>query len=610
MEIIILVAGILGFIYLNNRIKELQRFIISGAQAGAKTAPAAAPQQVTAAVAPTAPAAPERKESGEEVGGRWLGKIGIAAVFIGIAIFLQYAFTNGWIGPKGQVTLGLIAGVILLGIGQLVRAKYRAYSDVLMGGGIGVLYLSIFAASYLYKLINQPMALVFILLVTALSVVISLTDGAITLAMIGIIGGFVVPFFISIGNDINFSLLTYILLLDLGVLAISFREHWTKLNHVAFWGTVLVYTTWHGQFYTELALPLALFFLSAYFLIFLIATIAHHVGRHEPSNVADMLLLTVNAIGYFGFCYAILNNSYHDLMGFFALLLAVVYAAVSYLSLATNPSRTLLNYYLPGIAVFFLTIAVPLQVSGEWITLAWIVESVILVLLGRKTNQPIFSAFGIIVYLIGVLKLFIGSNAFFSSGNVTPFLNNTFFLFLVAIVAAYSIGFMIKSAPGPIMGARALTLAAIFFVAANILTVWDITAETNRVYRQKILAAYTAQSQENAKQYNYSGTYSYNSKYSSDVKSLKNQNNTAVSIIWALYAIALIAIGFIARSRIFRMLGLAFFFITAVKIFIDVWSLGRIYAVVSSIVFGVIALLASFAYSKYQHRIKEMMYEQ
>ena len=80
-----------------------------------------------------------------------------------------------------------------------------------------------------------------------------------------------------------------------------------------------------------------------------------------------------------------------------------------------------------------------------------------------------------------------------------------------------------------------------------------------------------------------------------------------VSIVWALYAAMLTVIGFAKKYVSVRRMGLILFIITACKVVIDVWNLGELYRVVSFIVFGAIALTASFMYVKYKDRLKQIV---
>jgi uncharacterized membrane protein len=86
-----------------------------------------------------------------------------------------------------------------------------------------------------------------------------------------------------------------------------------------------------------------------------------------------------------------------------------------------------------------------------------------------------------------------------------------------------------------------------------------------------------------------------------------NLSNTSVSILWAIYAAFLTFIGFAKRYPAVRRMGLTLFIITAFKVVIDVWSLGEIYRIVSFIVFGIIALAASFVYVRYKDRLKDIV---
>ncbi|MDO8482842.1 MAG: DUF2339 domain-containing protein [bacterium] len=627
LQIIFIVVAVIGFISLSGRISRLETLAKKGrlleerprAEAGQEVAPAtisessvfSAMTEKASTASPQTPVAP-RIIATEEEGGRWLGKIGIVALLLGVSFFLKYAFDNNLIGVVGRVILGLVSGVALLAIGQFLRTKYQRYSDILMGGGIGILYLTIYASFSFYNLISQPTAFIFLFCVTALAVVISVIDKAFQLAVMGIFGGFLTPFLISTDNNAMVALFSYVLILDIGVLAISFQEKWLKLNYLAFIGTALLFLGWFVRFYSEDQLFLTMVFLSSYFLIFLIATIAHHLIRHEVSNGSDLALVTFNAIAYFGMSYLMLNLHYHAFMGFFAVMLALLYFFLAFLSLSAGSEDKFLNLYLSGIAVLFLTLAIPIQLNGTWITLAWLIESVIIAGFSTAVPKARFHAYGPIVYAVGLIRLF--STEVFSSYNSlspTPFFNKSFFLFVMAIIAAYILGFFYEQArEEEIIAFKPKTLAAIFLVLANLITVYSLTTEVSRMYDQKVQIEYSIQATEQKQQANYQGNYYSGYANKSDVVvSLENQRNTAVSILWALYAIILTIVGFATRSKTFRSFGLIFFFVTAFKILIDVWSLGPLYRIISSITFGVIALLGSFAYAKYKDRIKQIINE-
>src|SRR6185437_6123386 len=117
-------------------------------------------------------AAPARTINAQElesiIGRRWLGWAAVALILFGTAFFLKYAFDNRWIGELGRVTIGVIAGVALLALGfRYHRRKWGAFSHILTGGGITLLYLSAYASFGYYHLVTQKVAFVWLVILIA-----------------------------------------------------------------------------------------------------------------------------------------------------------------------------------------------------------------------------------------------------------------------------------------------------------------------------------------------------------------------------------------------------------------------------------------------------------
>ena len=134
----------------------------------AEAAPPTPPSPRPPAAPPAPPAAPAGGLDLETlIAGRWLNRIGIAAVLLAVAFFLKYAFDNNWVGPGGRVAIGLLAGAGLLVYSQwLLGRGYRYFADGMTGLGGGVLYLSLYAAWDYYHLVPQGVAFAFIIFVT------------------------------------------------------------------------------------------------------------------------------------------------------------------------------------------------------------------------------------------------------------------------------------------------------------------------------------------------------------------------------------------------------------------------------------------------------------
>lgn len=373
-----------------------------GAKESVAPSPAPAPQYASEANNVTSSIPTESKE---ETSARWLGRIGAIAVLLGVVFFLKYAFDNNWIGPVGRVSIGVLFGIVMAGLGQRIRTKYQNYSDILIACGVGVLYLSIYASYGFYHLVIPAVALFLMALVTAFALLIAVVDGSIGLAVFATLGGFATPVALSTGENHLVGLSLYMIILDLGVFGAAFYKKWLKLNVIAFIGTLFLFEGWMSTYYSEAQLAMTFLFGSVFFGLFLATSILHHLLRKEPTTVSDLLLITANAAWYFSLGYRLFDPLYHEYLGFFAFLLSALYLAIAYVSFSSNRADRTLNLFLPGIAVVFLTIAIPLQLTGLYISVAWLAEAVVLLATSLYLRERVMQVFAWLVLVLGIASV-------------------------------------------------------------------------------------------------------------------------------------------------------------------------------------------------------------
>ncbi|MCH7605024.1 DUF2339 domain-containing protein, partial [Patescibacteria group bacterium] len=181
----------------HKRLRSLEERVFQGVETPiAKEAPPLPPSPLERKVV----LSPEIKKPAQEkdwesiLGGNWMVKIGIAAVTLGVGFFLKLAFDNDWIGPTGRIILGIAGGFVLMGLGEYWKKKYAHYAQILTGGGIIILYVTIYAAHTLYELLGPFSAFGFMALVTVTSGLLAIRYNQATVAVIGILGGFMTPF--------------------------------------------------------------------------------------------------------------------------------------------------------------------------------------------------------------------------------------------------------------------------------------------------------------------------------------------------------------------------------------------------------------------------------
>jgi uncharacterized membrane protein len=551
----------------------------------------------------------KKTEYKEESSGEILGKIGIGALVLGVSFFLKYAFDNNWIGPTGRVFIGILVGGILIALGQYLRKKYDVFSEIMFGGGIAILYLSFYAAHSFYNIIDSFSTGIFMVLVTVLTFTFSFINKDNKLAILAVTGGFLTPYIIGASGNNMTEIFSYLVILNIGVLAITIFKKWPELVAVAIIGTAINFFTWFSSHYTESVLGSTVFFLIISFIIFFIASVYRIIILKVKSTEVDYFLLLANAFGFYGTFYSIVKPMHESMLGFYTLIIAIFYIIVAYLSNKNNNEDRALNIFLPGMAVAFLSIVVPIQFSGAYIAILWFVEACVLYLIALSISNRGFQIMGICVYALGILN-FIGWNTKdVISFDFVPFMNKAFGILVVAIISAYTIAY-IYNKYGSISEEIKKNGTIIFIVVANIISIYALSTQIIFYFNSQNLIIennFSTRSEMvsyNGGSYNNYGGGLDRSNLETARTSNKNKSNTSLSILWAVYAAILTAVGFAKRSSSLRIFGLSLFILTAVKIFIDVWSLGPLYRIISFIGLGIIALVASFVYVKYKDRLK------
>jgi len=582
MTIIISLAIVLGFyLTIAGRLKTLEEAVSKLQGEGSQQQPEVQPQQPTQTMyqkveVPQPLKVEVRHESSEETFGKTLGIIGIFAVLFGIGFFLKFAFDNNLIGITGRLLIGVGLGTLVIVLGWLIKAKYQVFSYLLSGGGIGVLFVTSYTAHVLYNVISVPTAFLLFGIITIISVGLSIFDGKMLLACIGVAGGFFAPFLISVGNENFIPLFSYILIINVGVVGIAYIYRWLALHYIAFIGTIFSVMAWLSGLGNDSDRILFFSFVALYFIVFLGLSTFHHLFRKELSTPGDTGFIGLNALWFGVVSYIVLNPIIPDAMGLFVFGVACLYFTLSYISFITLKEDKILNVTLPLIGVIYLTIAIPIQFNGEWLAVMWLIEAFCLCLAAYTINGKKLYIYGIIVYFIGLVRLFYSEAVYRGDfDSFLPVFNGRFVLFAFAILCGFGIaGILYSAARREQKINEDLNILTVFIgIVTQVITLFLITSEIHYFYKtQELLVA--------------------------------GQESMMVSIVWALYAALLTVLGFVLRVRILRYLGLSLFVLTAAKLFVDLWALGPLYRIVTSIVFGVIALICSFLYARFKNHIK------
>ncbi|MCE5279928.1 MAG: DUF2339 domain-containing protein [Planctomycetaceae bacterium] len=369
--------------------------------------PAPAPQHVWAE--PPAPHVPPAGESMEsQIGKKWMTWAGAIVLLLGTVFFLKYAFDNDWIGPTAQVMLCALGGMIAIAAGIFcLEKRWRILGQGLIGLGLGVLYATFYSACSVYepKVMDNAVSFAFMILVTAIGVAMAVRYNAMTLAVLALLGGLLTPVLVSTGENRREALFTYLLILDLGVLAVALWRNFRALDALALVGTIILYLGWYGQHYSTEQLAPAMIWLTVFYLVFLIEPFAYNLATRTAVGVERFLMAIVNATFYMIMAWTMLYGRYDYTLGFIALGMAAAYLAVGTLlrRRIESDTRSLLASIV--MAVTFLTLAVPLHLSANGIMLAWVAEAPVLLFLAYRYRYQPARVLAAMVLAVGIITL-------------------------------------------------------------------------------------------------------------------------------------------------------------------------------------------------------------
>jgi len=122
-------------------------------------------------------------------------------------------------------------------------------------------------------------------------------------------------------------------------------------------------------------------FQSAVFLIFLLAEMGRRLVRRVSGTFEDLVLLMINPFVFFATAYHLLNTDHHDWMGVFAIGMALLYAGAAKILLTRHATTQTQLLYMIAVALTFVTLAIPIQLKSNWITIGNQRN-------GRYTNLP------------------------------------------------------------------------------------------------------------------------------------------------------------------------------------------------------------------------------
>jgi uncharacterized membrane protein len=429
-----------------------------------------------------------REEWESFVGGKLLNRIGALALVIGLGFFMKYAFDNNLISETVRVLIGVVVGFVCLGFAYRTHQKgFQIFAQGLVGAGIAILYLSVYASFNFYSLLPQWLAFLMMSCVTAMALALGIYFNSRVIGLFGWAGGFLTPIMLSTGSANEIGLFTYIALLNVGLLAIVFMKNdWQIIEPLTLVSTWIMYWAWFFKFYHESDLIITVFFISVFWLLFFGLDFARFRLLSNSATPLQHTVAVFNTIIYYTILYHLIDYNHHSWMAGVTIILAGIHIGIFWW---LNHHKSvheivIIRYVLTAITLAVLATAIHFENFRT--VIGWSIEAAALLWFGIQWRKSFVWFAAIVLFIFSIVKLAATQGAF-SYIPIESFqllLNERSLTFVVLSLALGVSAYRLPKIEDPIGKYSNLLHSAWCIVLFTLLTV-----ETNDYFQQDILSA-------------------------------------------------------------------------------------------------------------------------
>jgi len=379
---------------------------------------------------------PSKKQVNYEkfIGENLFGKIGILIFVIGVGFFVKYAIDKNWINETFRTVLGFLTGAALLFVAERLQKKYRTFSSLLAGGAFAVFYLTVAIAFHYYHIFSQTVAFIILVAITIFMSVLSVIYDRRELAIIALVGGFLAPFIVSSGEGSYQVLFTYVSILNLGMFGLSIYKKWSELPIISFVFTCFIMASFLLLSYSSRSTVISghlLMFATLFYFIFLLPVFSILRGEkiQAMSRGLVFVIITNNFVYLLSGILFLKNMGLSfKASGLLSLFIALVNLGLVLWLWKNRKEYKFLVHTTLGLVLTFVSITVPIQLDGNYITLLWASEMVLLLWLYVKSKIRVYEyAAKVLVGLTFVSYLMDVYSVMFEHHSLdTIFLNSSF----------------------------------------------------------------------------------------------------------------------------------------------------------------------------------------
>ncbi|MFZ2149563.1 MAG: DUF2339 domain-containing protein [Minisyncoccia bacterium] len=391
----------------------------------------------------------------------WLMKLGAGLFIIGFGWFVSYAFINNWIGPVGRISIGIVAGVIIMALGFKRMMKHPSQGAVFMALGAGMAMLTIFAGRSIYQFFTPVSAVMFDFVIVAFVSFASYKFKLPQLAYIAQILAFVAPLLTAGQTDAVF-LFSYLLFISIATLFLAGITGWRKLIVFSLFFVGMYSVPYMGDFYFNSRYsndaPIILNFAYLFSMLYLLSGMFAVIKKGVQEQETEIVLAVLNGLFLFMWIYNVAPAEWSSMI--FAAW-AVVFAFGSFT--AFKFSSKLAPFYAYGsVAIAFIGAATSAELDGASLVIAFAMEALLILLCVLSLTKDTKAAGR--AALVFIFPVVLSVSSMMSYANSAELWSADFFALLLVAVALISAGRILNHLETPNKEEGEINLGSMFIV--------------------------------------------------------------------------------------------------------------------------------------------------
>ena len=329
---------------------------------------------------------------------RWLVRIGIALVTGSVVYFAKLSIDRGWMGATGRVItmVGCGTAACIVGIWFVKRTRYGIIGQALAALGSAMLYLGFGLAHRFFDppvISSAGITFAALISVTLVSGTMSVILASPVIAVMSLVGGYLVPIIAPCGGESPLSLCAYMLLLNAGAFLVSRIRRWSILDFLAAGAAYLISFNWcihnvsvNSTIYTEMLVALA-----AVHALYMVSVVVGAKTRGKAGNMLAWVGLAANACTLFGWISTCFRGHFsNEAAGGVVLALSAAYLVTAYFMYRRSRVDVQTINILTFFGVAFLSVS-PLMILGvSWCCVSWSILAAVMASIERRTKMKMF----------------------------------------------------------------------------------------------------------------------------------------------------------------------------------------------------------------------------